>query len=54
VTRGNFTGCIRTEDRSALEPGILEHKTYCPEVGLVLEEKVQGDEGRVELTDITR
>jgi hypothetical protein len=49
VTRGNFTGCI-----SALEPGILEHKTYCPEVGLVLEEKVQGDEGRVELTDITR
>ena len=53
VPHGSFTGCIRTEDRSALEPALLEHKTYCPGLGLTLEEKVQGDEGLVELIDVT-
>jgi hypothetical protein len=53
VPFGSFTGCIRTEDRSALEPDILENKFYCPEIGVVLEETVRGGMERNELVDIT-
>ena len=53
VPFGSFTGCIKTEDRSALEPDILENKFYCPEIGVVLEETVRGGMERNELVDIT-
>ena len=33
---GNFTGCVRTKDTTALSPGDIEYKTYCVNVGLVL------------------
>ena len=36
VPFGSFTGCIVTDDWSGLESG-MEHKTYCPNVGIVLE-----------------
>ena len=36
VPFGSFTGCIVTDDWNALESG-LEHKTYCPNSGVVLE-----------------
>ncbi|HEY9449614.1 MAG TPA: hypothetical protein VIQ60_07655 [Gemmatimonadaceae bacterium] len=53
VPYGSFTGCIKTEDRSALEPGVLENKYYCPDVGIVLEEVVLGGEERNELVEVT-
>jgi len=36
VPYGSFSGCIVTDDWSGLESGI-EHKTYCPNIGVVLE-----------------
>ena len=37
-----MTGCVKTEDRSALEPGVLENKFYCPGIGIALEQTTQG------------
>ncbi|MBI5851706.1 MAG: hypothetical protein HZB39_11875 [Planctomycetes bacterium] len=36
VPAGTFTGCIRTEEWSPLEPGIVETKYYAPGFGFVL------------------
>lgn len=45
VPAGSFTGCIRTEDWVGLDPGApREHKTYCPQVGQVLETGADGSE----------
>jgi hypothetical protein len=52
VPLGGFTGCLRTEDRNNLEPAVLEHKFYCPGIGLTLEGPADGSE-RIELTDVT-
>ncbi len=39
VPAGSFTGCMETEDINPLEPdSAVEHKFYCPGVGLVREE----------------
>jgi hypothetical protein len=48
VPAGSFDGCIKTRDRSAIEPGLDEYKYYCPGVGNVLVE--EGDV-RVELIE---
>jgi hypothetical protein len=48
VPAGDFTGCVKTRDRSALDPELDEHKYYCPGVGNVLVE--EGDV-RVELIE---
>ena len=50
VPAGSWTGCVRTRDRSVIEPDVEEFKTYCDGVGLVLEE--EGD-ARVELIEYT-
>jgi len=48
-----YTGCLKTKEWSPLEPGAVEFKYYCPYVGLVLIEELQGGPTvRVELTDI--
>jgi hypothetical protein len=52
VPFGDFTGCIRTEDRNPLESGSLEHKHYCPEVGLAREGPADGSE-RIELVGVS-
>jgi hypothetical protein len=52
VPFGSLTGCVKTEDRSALEPGILENKYYCPQLGLTLEVGVQGSTDRNELVEV--
>ena len=52
VPYGSFTACIRTEDRNPLEPGAVEHKVYCPGVGLTLEGPAEGSE-RFELVEVT-
>ncbi len=48
VPAGSFEGCLRTRDLSTLDRTAEEFKTYCPGVGVVLEEA--GDE-RVELVE---
>lgn len=35
VPYGSFEGCLRTEEWTPLEPGVLEAKIYCPGVGNV-------------------
>lgn len=37
VPLGTYEGCLKTEDTTALEPGVREHKYYCPGLGQVLE-----------------
>ena len=39
---GDFTGCIITKEWSPLSRGTVEHKHYCPDVGLVLVEEFGG------------
>jgi hypothetical protein len=49
VPFGEFEHLLVTEDWTPLEPEVVERKYYAPGIGLVLEEKVAGEEGRVEL-----
>jgi len=51
VPAGTFTNCVKTEDYTALEPGVREHKYYAPGVGVVLEVK-PGTNERTELIQI--
>lgn len=44
VPFGEFAGCLRTADFTRLEPDQLEHKVYCPDVGLVSEGSADGEE----------
>lgn len=44
VPFGAFDGCVETEDFTRLEPEERERKVYCPGVGLVLEESLDGEE----------
>ena len=51
---GDFAGCLKTKEWSALEHGAVEHKYYCPEGGgLMLVEELHGKTVRVELTGNT-
>ncbi len=49
VPAGSFTNCIQTEDTTPLERDVLEHKFYCPNVGVVLELE---EDTRIELLSI--
>lgn len=49
ITCGSFNNCIKTEDWTPLELGILENKAYCPGIGMVLTEYAKGSAGRQEL-----
>jgi len=53
VFEGDLHHCIRTKEWTALEPGEIEHKFYCPQIGLVLVEELKGKTLRVELVDLT-
>lgn len=48
---GTFSGCLITKEWNDLEPGSVEQKTYCPNVGLVLIAEHSGKVVRFELTD---
>jgi hypothetical protein len=50
VAAGSFDGCVKTEETSTLELTVVEHKYYCPGVGLVLTEE---NEEREELMEYT-
>jgi hypothetical protein len=49
VPAGDFTDVLVTKDWNPLEPEVVEQKSYAPGVGLIFEEKVEGDEETVEL-----
>lgn len=51
VPFGTFDGCIVTEEWNGLEPGTLEQKSYCPQLGFVLEVQLEGGDERVELVE---
>lgn len=46
-----YDDVLRIEEWTRLEPGIAEHKSYAPGIGVILEEKVAGGEGRIELVE---
>lgn len=49
---GNYQNCLKIKDWTPLEPDVVEHKFYSKEVGnLILEEKVAGESGRIELVE---
>jgi hypothetical protein len=48
VPAGQFSGCLKTRDLSAIEPDADEYKYYCPGVGNVLEEE---EDERLELIE---
>jgi len=50
VPFGSYSGCIRVKDINPFEPDVEEHKTYCEDAWVVLEEVVKGGDERVELT----
>jgi hypothetical protein len=52
VPFGSMTGCVKTEDQSALEPGILENKYYCPGSGISLEQTIQGGDDLNQLVNV--
>jgi hypothetical protein len=49
VAAGTFTDVVVIREWNPLEPEIFENKYLAPGVGVVLEEVVEGGEGRVEL-----
>lgn len=49
---GSFVGCLETMDWTPLEPGVREHKFYCPGTGLVLEVAPRKVRARNELVAI--
>jgi len=53
VPYGDFTGCVRTRDFTPLEPDKVEEKVYCPDVGLVLADLVEGGLEHLELVSVT-
>ena len=52
VPFGSFTGCMTTDEWNALSNESHEHKTYCPNLGVVLE-TVSGSNEKSELVDVT-
>ncbi len=49
---GEFDGCLVTKEWNGLEPGSVEQKYYCPDIGLVLVTEASGGKTvRFELTD---
>jgi hypothetical protein len=52
IAYGTLTGCVKTEDTSGLEPGVLENKYYCPDIGLTAEYGQKGSTDRNEIVAI--
>ena len=53
VPFGSFTGVLKTEDTTPLEPDLVEHKFYARNVGPVLAVAVSSGSGREELIGFT-
>ncbi len=50
IPLGTFTGCLKTDDFTPLEPGVIENKFYAAGYGTILE--IDGDGNRIELISI--
>jgi hypothetical protein len=53
VPYGSFDDCVGTLEWSLIEHGVREHKSYCPGIGLVLEDQPKGGHIRNELVSIS-
>jgi len=53
VVAGTFTNCIKTRDRSALDPSLDEFKYYCPGIGTVLVEEPDVREELIEYSGLS-
>jgi hypothetical protein len=51
VAAGEFHELVVTRDWNPFEPEVVEEKSYARGVGVVLEEKVEGGDGRIELIE---
>ena len=52
VPYGTFAHPLRTEERTALEPGVVDNKWYVPGIGQVEELAVRGPQERLVLVDV--
>jgi len=52
VPYGSFTHAIRTEEKTALEPDVLDNKQYVRGIGEVIEKAVKGPVEKLELVDV--
>ena len=48
---GSYEDVLVTQDWNPLEPDVVEQKSYARGVGLILEEKVEGGDGTIELIE---
>jgi hypothetical protein len=53
VEAGSYDDVLVTEDWTPLEPEVVEEKSYAPGVGLILEVKTSGGDGRIELVSFS-
>lgn len=53
VPYGTFNNCLQTAEWNPLEPGVVEHKFYAEDVGLLRAVAVKGESGYEDLTEIT-
>jgi hypothetical protein len=54
VPYGRFTGCLKTEEFTPLDPGATSVKWYCPGIGFVKGDDVTGGTGHSALAEISR
>lgn len=54
VAAGKYSGCVKTQEWTRLEPGILEQKYYAPGIGVVAEVMIEGGTEKVELVSISK
>jgi hypothetical protein len=52
VPYGSFRGALRTEERTALEPKVLDNKYYVQGVGEVVEKSIKGPREILRLVDV--
>jgi hypothetical protein len=52
VPNGSYTGALLTEERTALEPGVVDHKVYAAGVGEVVERSVRGPREALRLVTV--
>jgi hypothetical protein len=53
VPYGTFTNCIKTEEWSDIEPGIVEYKFYAKNVGVIRSVSVVGEQDDSKLVSVT-
>ena len=52
VPHGTYNNCLQTAEWNLLEPGIVEHKYYAPDIGMIRAVAVKGESGYEDLIEI--